>query len=75
MVIQKCDFPDGSFALHKVAPATIKSGRCSAWFRADGTMRDAEHANGRYVTRSVRKGGPTWTALQEIGARYARPQQ
>lgn len=69
MSIQKADFPDGGFVLHKI-PAG--SGRMSAWYDKDGRLLDAEYlTDSRRGSRPVKRGGPLWAEAETYGRRYA----
>lgn len=67
--IQVCRFSNGGFVLHKITGAF--TGRCSAWFDADGTMTACEQIIGYgRGERSVRVDGPIWNHCRTMGARY-----
>jgi len=59
-------FAPKSFALHMIT-SPLWSGRCSAWYLADGTLTDAEHIRVDYQTRNVRHGKAMWNELERIG--------
>jgi hypothetical protein len=65
------------FILHNVALASKWSGRCSAWYDANGKLLDAEQYVGTWTkrTRPVKVGGPMWRELSRLGPVYAnRPE-
>ena len=68
MSIQKADFPDGGFVLHRI-PAT-NTGRVSAWYDREGRPLDAEQVDDRGRSRPVKKGGPAWQIVEQYGRRY-----
>lgn len=65
--MQYSKFSDGSFVIHRIP---CGSSRMSAWFNADGTVKDAEYYVGQHA-RQVKKGGPMWKVAESIGKRYA----
>jgi len=69
--MQKVTFDGGvfapkSFALHRIT-SHAWSGRCSAWYLADGTLEDAEHIRMDGQVRNVRRGKAMWLELDRIG--------
>lgn len=71
--MQYASFSEGreGYVLHKVTGRW--SGHCSAWYAADGTLKDAEQITRTWarITRPVKVGGPMWRELQRIGKHYA----
>jgi hypothetical protein len=59
-------FAPKSFALHRITSSQW-SGRCSAWFLADGTLTDAEHIRIDGQVRNIRRDKPMWRELERIG--------
>jgi hypothetical protein len=75
--MQYASFSNGTqgFVLHKITG--YWSGRCSAWYDANGTLLDAEQHAGTWTeqTRPVKRGGPMWRELSRLGPVYAtRPE-
>jgi hypothetical protein len=67
--IQKVVFSTfGNFALHKITGDF--SGRCSAWFKKDGEIIDAEQILPNGTSRNVIKYGPIWRKCEEFGKIY-----
>ncbi len=67
-MIQKQEFSNGDFVLHKVM---INGSKYSAWYRADGTMHDCELILGIGKTRTVSLGHDhIRKELAIIGRRY-----
>lgn len=56
-------FSDGAFYGHKVALPGVAM-HYSAWFRADGSLQDAEGWDRLRRCRPVRKGSPAWRGLE-----------
>ena len=67
--MKKMTYHDGSYVLHGIV-GNSWTGKISAWYEADGTLRDAERIQGTKVF-PVKEGGPIWTRLENIGAVYA----
>jgi len=67
--MKKMTYHDGSYVLHGIV-GNSWTGKISAWYEADGTLRDAERIQGNKVF-PVKEGGPIWTRLENIGAVYA----
>jgi len=67
--MKKMTYHDGSYVLHGIV-GNSWTGKISAWYEADGTLRDAERIQGNKVF-PVKQGGPIWTRLENIGAVYA----
>jgi hypothetical protein len=65
MSIQKVDFTNGEFALHKI-PFNEKS-HMSAWFDKNGKILDAEFMPSG---RKVQEGGPAWDKAESCGKIY-----
>jgi hypothetical protein len=70
-MIQKVTFDGGvfapkSFALHRITSSQW-TGRCSAWYFADGTLDGAEHIRMDGQVRNVRRGKAMWKELERIG--------
>lgn len=60
-------FSDGSFVAHRVTLiGSVR--RYSIWFKADGTLADAQAIDHTNRATTIRPGTPTWTGL----ARRAR---
>ena len=59
-------FAPKSFALHRIT-SHAWSGRCSAWFLADGTLEDAEHIRIDGQVRNIQRNKPMWRELERIG--------
>ena len=69
---QSALLPDG-FVLHKLRPLWIAKGsRISAWFDADGNVKDAEIINAHQQSRSVKQGTPVWAYAEREGKRFAQ---
>lgn len=56
-------FPAGGFVAHGLM---IGSSRYSAWYDADGTLKDAERVTPR-AAFPVKRGGPAWQHLAARG--------
>lgn len=66
-------FHDGGYVIHKI-PAPCK-GTVSAWFAADGTLRESEQivALDRQP-RPVKRHGPLWQHAGAVGRAWAARQ-
>jgi hypothetical protein len=68
--MQKSVFPDGGFVVHRIMGLAPSGARVSAWFTKDGAPIDAEIITlGRNLP--VRRNGPMWRALEDMGRRWA----
>lgn len=64
--IQRCEFPDGGFVLHKITLPDLQ-GRFSAWFNAQGEILAAEQlVNSQSRNPSLKR----YAELAQIGKRY-----
>lgn len=68
-MIQKATFSDGGFILHKIKLACVK-GKCSAWYDSNGVLIDAERITSRDISFPVKRNGPIWSELENIGKIY-----
>jgi hypothetical protein len=59
-------FAPKSFALHQIT-SHAWSGRCSAWYFADGTLDDAEWIRCDGQVRNIPRFKPMWRELERIG--------
>ena len=59
-------FAPKSFALHRIT-SHAWSGRCSAWYLADGTLEDAEWIRMDGQVRNIPRFKPMWRELERIG--------
>lgn len=70
--VQMHRFAAGGYVLHALTFASY-SGKCSAWFESDGTLRDAEQIlpapSGEY-SRPVKRKGPLWKLIAMTGLAY-----
>lgn len=66
-------FHTGGFVMHRVELSGYK-GRFSGWFSEKRVLVDAEQfVNGSSATRSVKRDGPCWKALETRGANATLP--
>jgi hypothetical protein len=59
-------FAKGSFALHKITSPYF-TGKCSAWYFADGSLQDCEWIRVDGVHRMIPLGTPMYRYLESLG--------
>lgn len=69
--MQKVTFDGGvfapkSFALHRITSSQW-TGRCSAWYLADGTLEDAQWIRMDGQVRNIPRFKPMWIELERLG--------
>ena len=62
-------FHTGGYYLHKIAGNW--KGTVSTWFDRDGNLLDAEQITRPFgSSRKVKRGGPMWATIRQVGLRY-----
>jgi hypothetical protein len=59
-------FAPKSFALHRIT-SSLWTGRCSAWYLADGTLEDAEWIRMDGQVRNIPRFKAMWRELERLG--------
>jgi hypothetical protein len=59
-------FPKGGFVLHKITSPKF-TGKCSAWYQADGTLDDCEWIRRDGTRRLIPPNSPMRRHLESLG--------